>query len=435
MNLLKRIVVLVLIWEARLVLARRRPKIIAITGSVGKTTTKDAIYAVLSGELYVRRSEKSFNSELGVPLTILGLENAWKNPLRWIINIAKGLWVGLGSSAYPEWLILEVGADRPGDIRSIAEWLKPDIAVITGVPEMPAHVEYFSSPEEVALEKRTLAEHLEGGGKLVLNGDDTRMRKLCAEFKEKTATYGLEKENHFSASHVTVAYEKKMPVGVRFRLHFLEEAMPVTIPGALGKARVYSALAAFAVAEIVGVHREAVVQALGGWAPPPGRMRIIPGVNDSIVIDDSYNSSPAAALVALDALKEIKKSTPDARKIAVLGDMLELGKYASEAHRTIGTHAATCADTLITVGIRSRATGEAALDAGLGDMQVREYEQNESRRAGRELARELKEGDIVLVKGSQSLRMERAIEELMAEPERAWELLVRQEIEWLAKSS
>src|SRR3989338_10485905 len=126
----KKSVVLILTLEARLVLARYKPKIVAVTGSMGKTTTKDAVYAALAGSLHVRKSEKSFNSELGVPLTILGLENAWKNPLQWGINIMRGLWLIIRKLKYPEWLVVEVGADRPGGIRRLAKRLRPDIAGI-----------------------------------------------------------------------------------------------------------------------------------------------------------------------------------------------------------------------------------------------------------------------------------------------------------------
>lgn len=434
MEFLKKIVVFVLTLEAKLVLAHYKPKIIAITGSVGKTTTKDAVYTVLAEHLYVRRSEKSFNSELGVPLTILGLENAWKNPLRWIWNIMRGALLLLGRASYPEWLVLEVGADRPGDIRRVAQWLKPDVVVITGVSEIPVHVEYFSSPEEVAQEKRTLAEHMKADGTLILNGDDTRMAQMCAEYQERAITYGMGKQNNFHASHFVVSYEKKKPAGIRFRVNHEDAALPLSLRDTLGKARAYAALAACVVAHRAGVPGSSVAEQLGRWEPTPGRMRIIPGIHGSTIIDDTYNSSPAAVLNALDTLKDLKKSSDQSRKIVVLGDMLELGKYAADAHRSVGARVASFNfDMLITVGFRSRATGEAALDAGMHDMQVREYEQNESRRAGHELAREIKEGDIVLVKGSQSLRMERTVEELMEESERAFELLVRQEPEWLLK--
>ena len=127
MNAFKRIITAILTWEARAVLERYHPKIIAVTGSVGKTTTKDAIFAALSPHVHVRKSEKSFNSDLGVPLAILGLESGWHDPLKWIANIFHGLSLILFENDYPRWLVLEVGADRPGDIRRIARWLRPDI--------------------------------------------------------------------------------------------------------------------------------------------------------------------------------------------------------------------------------------------------------------------------------------------------------------------
>ena len=437
---LKKLVIFALTLEARFVLWRFNPKIIAVTGSVGKATTKDAIYAALGNELYVRRSEKSFNSDLGVPLAILGLENAWRSPLQWALNLAYGLKVLVERKAYPAWLILEIGADRPGDIRRIARWLRPDIVVITGVPEIPVHVEYFRSPKELAREKRSLAEYVKTGGKLILNGDDARMVELCSEFRGMMIRYGLGKDNDFVGSREEIAYANGKPTGVRFSARggsvlggpsdkrgFF--SVPLAIPGALGRPRIYAALAALAVSEVVGVDSVSSATALGGSLPPPGRMRIIPGVNGSTIIDDTYNSSPAAAHSALETLKRVKAS----RRIAILGDMLELGKYASDAHRTLGARAAESADMLITLGFRARAAAEAALDGGMADGNIRQYEYTEAKRAGRELRDQLKEGDVVLVKGSQSMRMERTVKELMQEPDQAHELLVRQDPEWLAR--
>ena len=425
----KKIIIFILTWEARLVLARYRPEIIAVTGSVGKTTTKDAIYAVLSGSLYVRKSEKSFNSELGVPLAILGCENAWRSPVGWARNIFSGVGLLFGRD-YPKWLVLEVGADRPGDIRRIARWLRPQIAVVTGVPEIPVHVEYFDSPEALAREKRVLAEYIRPGGKLVLNGDDSRMVALCADYRGMTVKYGFGAGNDLTGEGEEIAYTNYGPAGIRFRVNGRGSSIPVSVSGALGQPRAYAALAALAVAEIAGVDFVSGTQALAEWVPPPGRMRIIKGIRGSTIIDDTYNSSPVAALAALDALKEVRAE----RKIAVLGDMLELGKYSAEAHRNVGARAAECADRFITVGFRARAAGEAALDAGMPEANIREYEHGESQRAGEELRSELKEGDIVLVKGSQSMRMERTVLALMAEPDRAPELLVRQDAEWLRKN-
>ncbi|HVM73721.1 MAG TPA: UDP-N-acetylmuramoyl-tripeptide--D-alanyl-D-alanine ligase [Candidatus Paceibacterota bacterium] len=427
MQVFKKIIIVILTLEARAALSRYSPKIIAVTGSVGKTTTKDAIFASLSPYLHIRKSDKSFNSDIGVPLAILGLENGWHNPFVWILNIIRGFVVAVGGSEYPQWLVLEVGADRPGDIRRIARWLRPDVAVITAVPETPVHVEFFDSPKAVLREKQTLAEHLKPGGKLVINGDDPHLSDLHTDFRGRTITFGIDEHNDFFASHQLIVYENGKPVGTHFRANHAGSSVPVEILGTLGIPRVYAALAAFAVSNTVGVDLVSASKGLSSWSPPPGRMRLIAGVRGSLIIDDTYNSSPAAALAALDTLRAV---TTSGRKIAILGDMLELGKYANDAHKEVGTRAAACADMLITVGFRARLMAEAALDAGMSDESVRSYEQGESDRAGLELEKELQHGDIVLVKGSQSIRMERAVLSLMAETGRAAELLVRQESEW-----
>ncbi|MCR4280959.1 MAG: UDP-N-acetylmuramoyl-tripeptide--D-alanyl-D-alanine ligase [Candidatus Kaiserbacteria bacterium] len=430
-NALKQLVIYILTWEARLVLLRYKPKIIAVTGSVGKSTTKDAIYAVLSGRLHVRKSEKSFNSDVGVPLAILGCENGWKNPFKWLANIAKGFWLILIPQSYPKWLVLEVGADRPGDIRKIAGWLKPDIAVLTAIPETPAHVEFFKSSEELMKEKFALAESLKPGGTLVLYGDDPKMLESQRGSQIKKITFGLQAYNDFVASHDETIYEDSRPIGTRFRVNYTGSSVPISIFGALGHPPIYAGLSALAVGKMIGLDLVSISNALGKWVPPPGRLRILKGLKNSVIIDDAYNSSPTAALTALDTLKSM---TGAKRRIAILGDMLELGKWSAESHRKLGAKTAECADMLLTVGFRAREVAESAKEAGMKAESIRIYGQNESARAGKELASELQEGDIVLVKGSQGMRMERAVLEIMEEPKRASELLVRQEPEWLKKS-
>ena len=426
MDFIKQIVLRILTWEARAVLTRYKPQVIAITGSVGKTTTKEAIYAALEGRVHARRSLKSYNGEIGVALTILNLDNAWRSPAGWLINILRGLSMLVHHDAYPAWLVLEVGADRPGDIKRLASWLRPDIVVITGVSEIPAHVEFFDSPDHVFREKRSLAEYLKGGGKLILNGDDPRLRDMRSDFRGASITYGCESNNDFYASHDAVIYDGANPAGIQFRVNHAGSSIPVTIRGALGTPRIYAALAAFTVAEAVGVNEVDAAAALSRWAPPPGRVRLIEGLKGATIIDDSYNSSPAAALVALDTLR----STRATRRIAVLGDMMELGKFVKDAHRQVGERAASSCDLLITIGIRSRAIAEAALDAGMRDENILQYENGETGRAADELVRRLVPGDLVLVKGSQSMRLERLVLGIMAEPARAEELLVRMEHEW-----
>ncbi|MDB5187513.1 MAG: UDP-N-acetylmuramoylalanyl-D-glutamyl-2,6-diaminopimelate--D-alanyl-D-alanyl ligase [Candidatus Kaiserbacteria bacterium] len=426
MDFIKKIIVAILTLEARLVLWRYKPRIIAVTGSVGKTTTKDAIFAALSSNLHIRKSEKSLNSDFGVPLTILGLESGWNDPLKWFSNIFQGLLQILIRTNYPEWLVIEVGADRPGDIRRIARWLRPDIAVITAIPKIPVHVEYFASPEEVFKEKRALAEYLKPGGTLVLYGDDSRLQNASTLFQGATVTYGYDDKNTFTISHDAILYEGSTPTGISFRVDYAGASIPIVLYGALGRPRAYAGTAALAVATIIQNNMIEAGQSLGNWTPSPGRLRLIPGMHNSTIIDDTYNASPAATTAALDTLKNVSAQ----RRILMIADMMELGKYSADAHKEIGVYAAACCDVLITVGFRARAIAEAALDAGMRDEQVLQYEQGESERAGLELAPNVKEGDVILVKGSQSMRMEKAVAALLAQPEKAAELLVRQDEAW-----
>ncbi|HUD02527.1 MAG TPA: UDP-N-acetylmuramoyl-tripeptide--D-alanyl-D-alanine ligase [Candidatus Paceibacterota bacterium] len=442
----KKIVLLLLTLEARLAVARYKPHIIAVTGSVGKTSTKDAIYEVVAEGAYVRKSQKSFNSEIGLPLTILGRPNAWNNPFKWMLNLLDGLLLIVLRSRYPEWLVLEVGADRPGDIKKVAAWLPVTIAVITRLPEVPVHVEFFESAEQVVEEKAALIDALLPDGTLVLYADDAR----AEEFKKRAAdkkiiTFGFAPGADVRAEDTAILFEsgtEHWPIGMSTRLTIDGVSVPIEVEGAIGTHTLLPALAAAAVGVALGKAPSDIAHALKNYEPPQGRMHLVRGVKDTLIIDDTYNSSPAAVVAALDALKMIGRAgqsagIPPGRRIAVLGDMLELGRQSVEEHRKIGAEVATRAsdggtvDMLITVGFRARDIAEAALDGGLAENVILQYE--DSQKAGEELAALLQSGDCVLVKGSQSMRMERAVKEMMAEPELAGELLVRQDEEWIKR--
>ncbi|HEV7448944.1 MAG TPA: UDP-N-acetylmuramoyl-tripeptide--D-alanyl-D-alanine ligase [Candidatus Paceibacterota bacterium] len=433
----KQLIVWVLQWESRAVLRKYKPKVVAITGSVGKTSTKDAVYAVLSKKFHIRKSEKSFNSEVGVPLTILGLGNAWGNPLHWLQNIIDGLSLIVTTRNYPEWLVLEVGADRPGDIKSLASWIKVDVAIITRLPEVPVHVEFFDSVEAVIEEKASLIDAVRPGGTVLLYADDERTRKLEQRLPAPDARivlFGFTDETDVWASDFKIVREeggKGWPIGMRAKITVGEESAPVEILGSLGKHAFLPAVAAAAAGHVLGVSLQEIVAGLEAYEPPPGRVRLLPGIKDTLVIDDTYNASPAATVAALETLRLSGPETQGAqagRRIAVLADMMELGRASVDEHRKVGALAAKVCDILITVGVRSRDIAMAALDNGMQDGQILQYE--DANKAGVELQNMLREGDVVLVKGSQSMRMEKVVEEIMAEPERAGDLLVRQDTEW-----
>ncbi len=423
----KKIIIILLEWEARLVLRKYKPRIIAVTGNVGKTTTKDVIYTVLSPSFHVRKSKKSYNSEIGIPLTILGLGNAWSNPAGWLHNLLSGLELVLFSRRYPRVLVLEVGADRPGDIAKVAKWLRPERVVLTRFPDVPVHVEFFESPEDVVKEKLELVQHMRTGGEIVANHDDKAMRALKPPPEGFIITYGFSEGADLVASNEEFTYENGVVSGMTFRIDHAGHSVPVSLSGVLGRQHIYPVLAAFALGIKEGLNMVDMGKAVSEHEPPPGRMRLVQGENGSIIIDDTYNSSPLPAEMALDVIKKIKTS---GRKIVVLGDMMELGSYSTEAHKNIGKAVAGVADLLITVGIRSQYTAEEAHKSGMKKRDILVF--SDAIEAGNGLAenRKLEADDVVLVKGSQSMRMERVVECIMAEPEKKRELLVRQDVEW-----
>lgn len=427
-QIFKHIIVFILEIQSRLVLKKYKPKIIAITGSVGKTSTKDAIYSVLSDSFFVRKSEKSFNSEIGIPLTILGCPNAWSSLFLWTRNIFEGCVLIALRNHYPKWLILEVGADRPGDIRRIARWLKPDIVVVTRIPDVPVHVEFFASPEEVLKEKGYLVQALKKDGILILNHDDENVMTF-KQYAEHLVTFGFTDGSDMQAANDKVYYHAGgAPAGVRFRVDYKGNSVPIVVNGVVGRQHIDPALAALLVGSSQNLNIVAMGQSLSQHKAPPGRMKLIDGMSGSTIIDDSYNSSPIAVAEALNTLKEL---TTKGKKIAVLGDMLELGSYTTEEHYKVGKYAAEFVDILVTVGVRSQHIGKSAEQNGMKKKQI--FILNDSDAAGMHLKKIIASGDLVLVKGSQSVRMERIVEIIMAHPEKKKNLLVRQDEEWLKR--
>lgn len=422
------IVVYLLTLEAKAVLRKYKPRIIAITGSVGKTSSKDAAYAAISGHTFVRKSEKSFNSDIGVPLTVLGVPNGWGSVVQWLRNLADGLLLLILPAPYPRWLIVEVGADRPGDISRALSWLQPSVVVATRFPEVPVHVEFYDSPEAVFAEESYPLTALGSGSCAVLNADDERMRTLTLPDGVSTIRYGFAKDADVRASHYRVLTARGAPRGISFSIHHADERLQVSLGGAIGKVHVYALLAGVAAARAAAVPFSRMKDIAEAYQPSPGRLRLIKGANDTTIIDDSYNASPAAVEEALNALES---APTGGRRIAVLADMLELGRYSAEEHRKAGAAAATVVDFLVTIGVRARHIAEGAKAGGMHDSAIRSFERGED--AAVFLRAELKEGDTVLVKGSQSMRMERVVRALMKDPDDAPRLLARQDTEWLSR--
>lgn len=424
-SVFKNIVVWIITLEAKMLIRRTRPQIVAITGSVGKTSVKDAVFAVLKTRMHARKSEKSFNSEIGVPLSVLGLPNAWNSPIRWFKNIIDGALLVIHPGEYPKLLVLEMGVDRPGDMDRLTTWIRPDVVVLTRLPDVPVHVEFFKTPERVIEEKRKLVSALKPDGVLVYNQDDEKVAEVAKETLQHSIGYSRYSLSPFTASADKIIYDNGRAAGFEFLLTHMDQVTLMRVNGSLGVQHAYNYAAAAAVASVFSISVEDTRIALLDHVPPPGRMRLIPGLKETIIIDDTYNASPAASERSLQTLKEIKGVK---RRIAVLGDMMELGQYSVKEHERIGALAAGCADNLVTIGVRARGFAQGALQNGMSEKKILQFD--DSLEAGRELQVLIKPGDVLLIKGSQSIRAERVVEEIMAEPESAEELLVRQSGMW-----
>ena len=426
---LKKIIVCILTTEAKLVLRRFKPNIIAVTGSVGKTSTKDAIFTAISPFYYVRKSAKSYNSDIGIPLTILGLENPWNNYIKWIQNVFKGAFVLIKRGKYPEYLVLEIGADRPGEIKNLMKWIHPDVSVVTRVGSVPVHVEFYKSASEVVKEKGEIVKGLKPDGFAILNIDDNDIRDMRHLTNAKTITFGIKNKADISVTYPTITYDEVGHItGVSAKIDVMGNSFPVAIKGSLGVQQIYPVAASFALAHAKNLNLLEVANSFSNHKAPKGRVKILKGINNSTIIDDSYNSSPAAVEEGLNILIDIKT---EGRKIVILGDMLELGKHSSDEHRRIGEIAGNVASIVIGVGIRARELANAAQVAGVSKENV--YFVEDALQAGETAERLINPHDVIYVKGSQGMRMERTVEQIMEEKDKKSELLVRQEKEWLER--
>lgn len=413
---------------AQATLTKYAPGIVGITGSVGKTSTKEAVYAVLASDRTVRAPSKNFNNELGLPLVILGDWKSTGGLFFWIGVIIRAIGqLIVTSKDYPEVLVLEYAVDRPGDMKYLLEIARPHIGIFTAMGDIPVHVEYFAGPDAVMREKARLIAQLPATGFAILNADDPMVMEAKAQTRSQVMTFGFDDHADVRISNFANRFDGTSG-GFSCKLSYSGSTVPVRVDSALGKSQAYSIAAATAVGLIFGINLVKISESLAGYIAPSGRLKLIQGIKDSFIIDDTYNAAPASMHVALETLKSLNAK----RKIAVLGDMLEIGKYTLEAHEAVGKSLKKMGvDILITVGIRGKLIAEAAIRGGLSEKNVFPFMSVGD--AGKALQSKIQKGDLVLMKGSQSVRLEKVVEEVMAEPVRARELLARQNEEWLRK--
>ncbi len=412
-----------------------RPKVVAVTGSVGKTSTRHAITIAIGSARRVRYTDGNYNNEFGVPLTILGERSPGSSFFGWLGVLWHGWWVSMGfDKAYPEVLVMEYGADKKGDILYLCQTARPTVAVVTTVGV--AHAEFIGTIEDIQEEKGTLVRSVGQDGVVVLNADDERVLGMRHMSKAPVVTYGLGVADVSPRLvNVETMHDGDVGVGevvsrVTSELEIDGDVATVTLTNVLGDAHLRSVVAGATAAAQLGIPLTTIAQNLSHYTPMPGRLRLIPGIKHSLLVDDSYNASPEAVHAALEVLLSISLSS-GGKRIAVLGDMRELGRYSERGHVDVGTHVANLPiDLLVTVGEQARDIARGALTAGMDQASVFTY--GNAADAGKFVQKRIEKGDVVLVKGSQGARTEKVVKELMAEPLRAPELLVRQSDVWLA---
>lgn len=358
-------------WRARFPV-----RVVGITGSVGKTSTKELTAAVLRQRYRTLWSRASYNNEIGLPLTLLHLDTTH------------------------EAVVLEMGAYQPGDIAALCDLAHPQVGVVTLVGV--SHLERMGSRERIWQAKSELVRSLPEDGIAVLNWDDAYVRRMADVTAARVLRYGLTPEADLWADNVTSLGLE----GIRFTFHYGQDVVPVHLPW-LGTHSVHTALAAGAVGLALGLEWEEIVAGLQDKSAQV-RIVVVPGIRGTQIIDDTYNASPESMLAALNLLAEL-----DGRRVAILGDMLELGHFEETGHRRVGARAAQVVDELITVGPRARWIAEEAVAAGLSPEQVHITEDpEEAVLKAREI---LRPGDVVLVKASRALALERVVDALRAE--------------------
>lgn len=371
---------------ARLTVLKFKPVVIGVTGSVGKTSTKEAIYLILYRSKVSRRNLANLNNELGMSLTVLG-DYAQSGSIFF--------WLGVICSAiirlimpkflykYPEILVLEYGATEPGDLDRAMEICKPNIAVVTAVGDMPVHAQFYDNVDAVASEKQKLVEALSYDGVAILNADDPRVLAMRDATIANVITYGFASGADVKISNLRTEIN---PLRVNFTLSYKGSSEAVSIEHTAGKIPAYGSAAATAVAIALNYDLAKIAPELSKYVMPSSRISFIKCKGDILLVDDSYNSSPLAAAAVIETIKEI----PAKRKVAILGDMLELGKFSEQAHTEIGKLAHEVFDVVVAIGNESK-------------LMKADFWYPDVESALEPIKKMLQPGDLVLVKASHSI--------------------------------
>lgn len=421
---------------ARLIIWKFNPEIIAITGSVGKTSAKETIYAALAEKYKVRKSISGLNTEIGLPISIIGDDKDFSEEelkivaphsffivrqegkkirkiFFWakVISLALYRLFFLSKSRYPKILVLECGVEYPNDMARFLEFIRPKVGVITEIGDIPSHIEFFSNPEAIIREKGKLLENLSSSGFAVLNFDNEIVLNLKEKTRAKIKTFGF---NEFSEKKPDVRilnFENKIedgkPVGISFKIESSGNFIPFYFENIFSRSHAYAVAAGVTAGFIFNLNLVEIAESiLKNYNPVKGRMNLIAGKKRVYIIDDTYNASPISMKLAIETLGEFSGK----RKVAVLGDMLELGEYFKKAHKDIGKFAATIVDLLVAIGEGGKIIADSAKANGLAEDKIIIFENVDI--AVNKISDIIKEDDIVLVKASRGIKLDKIVEKL-----------------------
>ncbi|MEI7742099.1 MAG: Mur ligase family protein [bacterium] len=412
------------------ILEKQQPYVAAVSGSIGKTSAKEAVFCVLKEWKHAATSPKNYNNELGVPLSVIGAKAPGRNPLKWLALFGSAIRLAyFEDKNYPKCLVLEFGGDHVGDIEHLMNLATPKLGVLTAIEA--THTEFYGSVEAIEKEEGKVITMLPADGVGVVNIDSAHSAASLNSARCKTISYGFGSAAKVRGTSSTWALDwDRLTASTELLVESDREVGSLEVRGVLGSHSCYALLAAIAAGKAVGISLEDCLKFLKSYQAPKGRMRAIPGIKGTIIIDDTYNSSPVACMKALDTLAALSPKSGNGKRFAVLGHMAELGAISMRSHEEVGVHLAKSGiEILVTVGEKTLDVARAARQAGMSEQCIFEFGRTEE--AGRFVQERMHPGDLVLAKGSQSSRMERIVKELMADPRRAEELLVRQDPEWI----
>lgn len=409
---------------AKKLIKRHEPIVICITGSVGKTSVKNAVASALSESFVVRKTPKNINSDFGVAISVIGgfeFKEGFRALLKILVYGLKQLYI---TDRFPEILVIEVGAGKIGEIERVSRWLKPDILVITNLPDKPSHLAIFGSKEKIIREKKFLADVMDSDGLMFIDDSEKNMDHFTKNFVGRVVKYDY--RDFIDKSDYKIIYTKNkgyiMPSGIKFKIDIYGDKNNLEFKNFIGKQNIKAILISKLIAEKLDCEKTDILKGLSKYTPEPGRLKILKGKLDAVtIIDDSFNASPIAVENSLYNLISVESGV-EQRKVAVLGDMLNLGDESEEIHKNTATSDIAKVDILITIGDKSRVWQNFNDDK----LSLNKHFKN-STNAAKYIESVWKEGDIILFKASYLIRLEKAIKYLST---CSGEDLVRQEGYW-----